>query len=310
VLILNSLVPVFLLIGVGSLLQKTGFVSPTFLREANRLTYWLGLPALLFSQLAQAAHSAGDAKPMLEAMLGATIIGIGVAYVLAALMRVSAGRMGTFVQGAFRGNLAFIGLPLLYSLPDVPLRGGLSFRAAAIVLVAPMMVFYNLSAVVVLLLSRHSFGWSMVLPVLGRILTNPILLATAAGVGFAATGLPLPRPVARTFDALGELAMPLGLLSVGGALVAARLGSTWRVPLASALLKTLASPLLGWAVCRLVGLGPRETQMIMIFMATPTAVVSYAMTAELGGDEAIASGAIVLSTLVSLPILAAILAWF
>jgi predicted permease len=173
-----------------------------------------------------------------------------------------------------------------------------------------MMVFYNLAAVIVLLISRHSLAWSTIRPVMGRILTNPILLATVAGVSFAAAGLTLPRPIARTFEALGELAMPLGLLSVGGALVSAQIGSAWRLPLASALVKTLISPLLGWTFAHAFGLGARETGMIMVFMATPTAVVSYTMATELGGDESLASGSIVLSTFLALPILAAILAWF
>src|SRR6478735_4197785 len=54
--IINTLAPVFLLIAIGSALQFCKFVSPDFLKEANRLTYWLGLPALLFSQLAGSFH--------------------------------------------------------------------------------------------------------------------------------------------------------------------------------------------------------------------------------------------------------------
>ncbi|MEJ1973065.1 MAG: hypothetical protein WDM96_11580 [Lacunisphaera sp.] len=41
--ILNTLAPVFLLIAIGSGLQAWKFVSPNFLKEANRVTYWLGL---------------------------------------------------------------------------------------------------------------------------------------------------------------------------------------------------------------------------------------------------------------------------
>ena len=39
---------------------------------------------------------------------------------------------GTFVQGGFRGNLAFVGLPIIYSMPDAPLAWGVSLRTAAI----------------------------------------------------------------------------------------------------------------------------------------------------------------------------------
>ena len=49
--------------------------------------------------------------------------------------------------------------------------------------------------------------------------------------------------------------------------------------------------------------------MLMIFMATPTAVASYAMALELKGDEKIASGSIVLSVFLSVVTLALVIAY-
>ena len=82
--ILNILAPVFLLIALGAALQKTAFVPPDFLKEANRVTYWLGLPALLFTQLAGSFHQSDGAGLMLGVMLGATgllVLEIGRAHV-------------------------------------------------------------------------------------------------------------------------------------------------------------------------------------------------------------------------------------
>ncbi len=306
--ILNTLAPVFLLIALGAGLQKTAFVPPNFLKEANRVTYWLGLPALLFSQLASSFHQSDGAGHMLGVMLGATALLIGAGYLTAWLLRVPAAAAGTFVQGGFRGNLAFVGLPIIYSLPDAPLAGGISVRTAAIVTVAPMMVFYNVGGVVVLLLSQHTLSWRMLRPFLKQLLTTPPLLATFAGMGFALAGWKLPAAIDQTFTALGEMALPLGLLGVGGSLVTVKLGAQWRRPLASALLKTVVSPALGWAVGRLFGLDGLELKMVVILMACPTAVISYTVALEMKGDEALASGAIVLSVLTSLGSLAAILA--
>jgi predicted permease len=310
VLILNTLAPVFLLIGIGALMQRSAFVSPNFLREANRVTYWLGLPALLFSQLAGSFHDAGGAKLMLGTMLGATLLSIVAGYLVARAMRVPGEATGTFVQGAFRGNLAFVGLPIIYAMPDAPLAGGLTARTAAIITVAPMMVFYNVGGVVVLLLSQHAFGWAMVKPFAKQLLTTPPLLATVAGIGFALTGWPLPVAVDKTFSALGEMALPLGLLGVGGSLMTVQLGARWRAPLAAALVKTAVSPALGWMAGRWLGLAALELKMVMILMATPTAVVSYTMALELKGDEPLASGAIVLSVLTSIVTLAVIVGAF
>lgn len=297
--ILNILAPVFLLIAIGAGLQRSRFVSENFLKEANRVTYWLGLPALLFSQLAGSFRGLGGAHLMLGTALGATGLVILAGYLAARLLRVPAVTTGTFVQGGFRGNLAFVGLPIIYSMPDAPLPGGLTVRTAAILTVAPMMVVYNVAGVIVLLLSQHQLGWRMLGPFLKQLATTPPLLATVAGICFAVAGWPLPPAVDKTFTALGEMALPLGLLGVGGSLMTVKLG-VWRLPLASALVKTVVSPLLGWVVGRALGLGALELKLVMVFLACPTAIVSYTMAVEMKGDEAIASGTIGLSVLTSL----------
>lgn len=309
-LVLNTLAPVFLMIAIGAVMQRSGFVSVNFLKEANRVTYWLGLPALLFSQLAGSFHDAGGAKPMLGAMLVATLLIVGVAYLVAWLLRVPGAALGTFAQGAFRGNLAFVGLPIIYALPDTVIAGGLSARTAAVITVAPMMVAYNVGAVIVLLLSQHPLRLRMAVPFLKQLATTPPLVATLAGIACALLGWALPPAVDKTFSALGEMALPLGLLGVGGSIMTARLGQAWRPALGSALTKTIAAPAVGWAVGRWLGLGAMELKLILILLATPTAVVSYTMAVEMKGDEQLASGTIVLSVFTSLVALAVIVGVF
>jgi len=307
---INTLAPVFLMIAVGAGLQRSRFVSPNFLKEANRVTYWLGLPALLFSQLAGSFHRAEGAGLMLMSMLAATVLAILAGYAVAAALRVPGAVMGTFVQGGFRGNLAFVGLPVIFSLPDSPLAWGVSARTAAVLTVAPMMVVYNIGGVVVLLLSQHRLGWNMVRPFLRQLATTPPLLATLAGIGWALTGWTMPPSIDKTLGSLGEMALPLGLLGVGGSLITVKLGVHWRTPLAAALVKTAFSPVLGWLVGRALGLGTAELKMVLILMACPTAIVSYTMALELKGDEALAAGAIALSVLTSVVTLAVIVGNF
>ena len=309
-LVLNTLAPVFLLIAIGAVMQRARFVSAGFLKEANRVTYWLGLPALLFSQLAGSFHDGSGAKVVLVAMAVATLIVIVIGYLAVWLLRIPGPSAGTLVQGAFRGNLAFIGLPIVFSLPDTPITGGMTLRSAAVVVVGPMMVAYNFGGVIVLLLSQHKLGWAMVRPFVKQLATTPPLLATIAGIVFAVAGWTLPATVDRALTALGEMALPLGLLGVGGALVTADRGMGGKAAWAAALIKTAVSPLIGWAIGRYFKLGALELKMLMIFMATPTAVVSYTMALELKGDEKIASGSIVLSVLTSIAPLAIVLAYF
>lgn len=298
--VFNVLAPVFLLIAFGVVLQHTGFVSAGFLREANKVTYWLGLPALLFSNLATSLHEADGAHAMLNTLLVSTGLVLAAGYLFAWILRVKSGRIGTFVQGAFRGNLAYVGLPIVYSLPDVPGSSGLSIRAAAFVAVAPMLVLYNVLGVTVLVVSQHRMSRAMLVPLLKQLATTPPLIATLAGFAWALSGWPLPTAIAMSFDWLGQMALPLALLGIGGALAQTGAIPDWKIPGAAALIKTGLSPLFGYVVGRQFGLSGIELAVVLVFLATPTAGISYTMVTQLKGDEPLASGTILFSTVLAI----------
>ncbi len=308
--VLNALVPTFLIIALGAWMQRSGFVTASFLREANRITYWLGLPALLFSQLVASLHDAAGAESLLAAMALSTGAMVVLGYVGAAVLRVPGVVMGTFVQGVFRGNLAFVGLPIVFALPDVPVFGSLTLHNAAVIAVAPTMVLYNIGAVIVLTVSQHAFGPRMIWPVVKQLAMTPPLLATLAGIAFVVLGWKLPHAVAQTMNALGEMALPLGLLGVGGSIVTAKLGGALRAPVTAALLKTWAGPLVGFAAARLCGLTGREALLVAILAACPTAIVSYTMAVEMKGDGELAGTTIAVSVLGSLVSLAVAVSFF
>lgn len=46
--IINILIPIFLLTAIGTLLHRSNFTSESFFNDCARLTYWVGLPSLLF----------------------------------------------------------------------------------------------------------------------------------------------------------------------------------------------------------------------------------------------------------------------
>jgi predicted permease len=309
VLILSILAPTFLLIAFGAALLRSGFVSPEFLREGNRVVYWFGLPALLFNELASASFEVGGpAKLMVGAMLAATAALIVLSYAGAWLLRLPASATGTFVQGAFRGNLAFVGLPIIYSLPDSLKIRDVPVRTIAVMVVAPMLVIYNVVGIVVLLASQIDVKQLSGKYLVQQIVTTPPLVATVAGIAYAATGWPWPAVLYATFDALAQLALPLALLGIGGAMVSTPFGGAWRSPLSAALLKTAAAPTLGWLCGRWLGLGALELKLVMVLLATPTAIISYTKVVELEGSPALASGSIVFSTVLSIVALAGILA--
>jgi malate permease and related proteins len=290
--VLNVLAPVFLLIALGAVLVRIRFVSEAFLRETNRVTYWLGLPALLFTSLARAFHDASSSKALLGTLIVSTLSVVVLAYLTCRLLKLPFWRQGTFVQGAFRGNLAYVGLPVIYALPTA----SEALKAAVTVAIAPMLVLYNCVAIIALITSQHRFEFTTLKPLIKQLATTPPLLATLAGIGWAVSGWQMPTALDQGLSWLGQMALPLALLGIGGALTRTGTSRAWKVPGASAALKIVGGPMIGWVVAPQFGLGHVETVAIALLLACPTAGISYTMVTQLQGDEELASATILIST--------------
>ncbi len=305
----NSLAPVFLIIALGWLLRRHQFLSAAALQDMARLTYWVGLPCLLFVNIAAARPLLGEAGSIFAVLAVATVAGILIGYVVARWLAMPRAAVGTFLQAGFRGNLAFVGLPvILYAFADAGQDAAAAAKATALVVLGPMVVLYNIAAVLALLLSRSPIS-KQALGVLYRELqTNPLLLSCCAGVIYAALDWHLPVLAERSFDAVGQMALPLALLCVGGSLVSIRLRGHLGWAATAAAAKLLLLPLLGFALARLLGLSLPAMRIALVLLACPTASVSYILVSQIGGDKPLASGAILLSTVLAAAPLAIILA--
>jgi malate permease and related proteins len=298
--VLTLLAPIFLLIALGAALQKGDMIGPEGFAGINRLLYWVGLPAAVFHSLATAGQVGAAAGGIMAVLALGTLVVVALVLGLGRLLGVVAADLGTFLQAGFRGNLSFVALPLILTVPGIP-------QAAAVLALAPILVVYNAIAVMALLMSRPQPGRRVSWAVVTGISRNPIILASLVGWGWHALGWPLGSAMERTLGALAQMALPLALLTVGAALLSVPLRGRRAWALATALCKTLLSPLVGYLIGRVWGLGPGEMLTVLLCMACPTAAVSYTMVKQLGGDEGLAATGIVFSTVLSLPALVVVL---
>lgn len=299
--ILSTLVPIFLLIALGAVLQRVRFWGEGVVAGINRLTYWVGLPTLVFVSLSTAESGSGRPGWLLAALVLSTLAVMVVAWLLSRWLGVAPEARGTFVQAGFRGNLAFVGLPVVMVLPDVP-------RTAAILVIAPMILLYNVFAVIALSASRHGVGVGAAWTTLREVLKNPIIWASAAGGIWYVQGWTVWAPLMTGLSQLARMAVPLALLCIGATLLSTPLRGSGSRVIAAALVKAVVSPLIAGGVGWLFGLPTDGLRLLMVLAACPTAAVSFTMVRELGGDEALAARSIVASTLASAVTLAVIVA--
>jgi predicted permease len=305
-MVLNLLAPIFLLIALGAGLQRGAFFKAGVVAGLNRLCYWVALPALIVASLARGGPGAGAgwgswAGRELAVMAGVTFVAAALGWLTAGLLKLRWEDRGTFTQAFFRGNLAFVGLPILLKAPGVD-------AAALMLLLAPMMVLYNVLAVAALVASRHGLGWATVKPLVWEWLKNPIIWASASGGLAYAQGWILPGALGETIALLGKMAVPLALVTIGAVLAGLPTGAWRRATWAAVAGKVAVSPLLGWALASSLGIGGTERLVLLVGLACPTAVVSYTMAGEMGGDEPLAAQAVVASTVASAGVLALVLA--
>ena len=307
--VLNTLLPVFAVIGIGLWMARRGFLSQAFMSQLNWLVFWVSLPALIIHSLATAESLPESALPTIGIFFTSTIIVIGLAFLTCRLLKMPKERIGTFVQGAFRGNLAFAGLPIVVFAvsEETPELVG-PVVAQVMFLLAPAMLLYNTAAVLFLVSSSEGFSLSKIVDLSRKVVTNPLIIGSVIGVGIYILPFDLPYFALNTLDLIGGMAAPGALFCVGGAIAFVSMKGRYRSASYAAALKVVILPAVTAGLLFFIEVDPMARLVLLVLSACPTAVASYIMAKALNGDEALAAGAVVISTAACIPVLGLIIA--
>lgn len=288
--IFHDISPVFVVIALGFIARRRGFLPDAFAEAANRLVYNIGIPLLIFGQVAPGDFSRNFRPAQIAALLCAIVVASALGLLLATLLRLPPPAALTFVQDCYHGNTGFIGLAvLLYVLGPAGL-------AAGSVLAGFTMLINNTLSLALFTFSPHHrrrLSWATLRSFLG----NPIILATMLGLVFSALRVPLPSVLQRSIGIVSDMALPVALLLIGGAL-SPQIRS--RLPLAhlASVVKLAVLPALGVTFLSL--LGAREAAVpAVILLGSPAATLSYVMAREMDGDAELAAAAVTVSTVLS-----------
>jgi predicted permease len=298
--LVDTLAPLILLIVLGAALARIRFLGSAFIADLNKLAFWIALPALLFTSASGAAAPDSDTFRLFAVLVVGTAIITLLAFAASFALQMPASTRGTLMQAAFRGNLAYIGIPILaYSFSEGSAEGSNRAMATAVIVMVFTMALYNILAVIVLQSSMHStraIDWRRSLL---SILSNPLLLAGLLGLVVPLLRITLPSFLQRALEALGAAAVPIALMCIGGSLATIRLKGRRSWIVTAALLKVAVLPCLVFFFTRLAGLETADQRTALVLASCPTAAAAFVMARQMGGDEALASGSIALSTLLS-----------
>jgi malate permease and related proteins len=289
-----TIIPIFLLIGLGWYARHKGFIPPEFLAPANRLTYYFAIPALVFRAISKASLVNEFHGGVILATLGAAALAYGVAWLYCLLRKVPNDRAGGVIQSAGHGNLGYIGLPFaFYFLGD-------SGLVKAGIISGFLMILQNILSVSTLqFFSAARQPGSGVGSVLAKLLKNPVILGSLTGIAASGLEITLPQILQRTLDMLGGLAPPMALLLIGASISFEAMRSYLKPVMVSVTIKLLILPTIGLLLYTSFHLPAADYLPGLILLCCPTATIAYIMAREMGGDADFVVAAISTSTLLS-----------
>ncbi|RQP10683.1 MAG: AEC family transporter [Microbacteriaceae bacterium] len=281
----------------GYLIARFGLIGPEAHQVLSRLAFFVLSPALLFTVLAEADLHALFSRQLPVAAVSAVVPMVAFLVVALAVWRrkVTEATIGALSSGYLNANN--IGIPVAaYVVGDA--------AASAPVILLQLVVF---APVALTVLDVTTSGRVSVGRILSQPVRNPLIIGSLLGLVVALADIELPEPVLAPFELVGAAAVPIILINFGMSLHGRRLldapGSRRDVVLAVAL-KLVAMPLLAWAVGRFVfGLDGHALFVAVVLAALPTGqnVFNYAQRYRRG--EVLARDAVLLSTLLSLPVI-------
>jgi predicted permease len=131
-----------------------------------------------------------------------------------------------------------------------------------------------------------------------KALKEPIVAATLLGALFMWMGWQTPKPITNTLELIGQMAIPIMLLTLGVAVARLKPGRMGRAVWLS-LLKVVICIGAAWIVGRWLALPPVAFAVLVMQVSTPVAVTSYMLAEKYGADSDAVAGWVVVSTVLS-----------
>jgi len=282
---LDAVLPIFGLILLGYWAKRLGLINRDDVKKMNKVFFRFFMPVMLFYNIYTSDLSSAVQPGLIAYAMACTLVIFFVGLFLAERLEPERSRRGVIVQGLFRSNLVIIGLPVMISLM------GEGNVGPVVILSATVVPLFNVLAVIVL----EFYGGSHTKPaqLLRDIVKNPLILGSAAGLLALVIGLKLPKPVETLARQMNQAASPVLLFLLGAflqpeglkrdrkAVLWVSFGRLVLVP-AATLLPAVA---LGWRGVELASLIPA--------FASSTAVNSFTMAQQMGGDAELAGNIVV-----------------
>ena len=288
---LNAVLPLFLVMGLGYIARCTGAISRTDVPKINKWAFRFFMPVMLFYNIYTSDLSVAAQPKIIIFAVVCVLVLYGLSFGFVMLAEKNDNMRGVMIQGIYRSNFVIMGIPLAAQLVEGADLG------PVVILVAVVIPIFNVLAVITLEIfngTKPSVG-KMLLDVL----KNPLIIGIAAGIVVQLIGLKLPEAVESAANMIGKAASPLMLFLLGAFFEFKGIG-TYKKQLATVCIgRLIVVPAIFLAVSVLCGIRGVELAAMIAIFGSPTAISSFTMTQQMGGDSALAGDIVVFTSALS-----------
>ena len=284
---LSAIGPIFLSIAAGYAARQFGAVREEDIPRMNAVAFRFFLSCMCFYNVYASDLSSALRPRLIAFTVPGVLIAYGLSLAYGILFVPRPEQRGVMIQGLFRSNYTILGLPLAAGLFG---SGEIGVAAVTSAIVVP--IFNSLSVITLEVCSGKKPGIRRLLLSVAK---NPLILGTAAGLLTLALGIRLPAPVEKAVQMMSQAASPLMLFLLGAFFRFRGLKAHWRQLLAVCFGRLVLIPAIAMSAAAALGFRGIELITLLTVFASSTAVASFPMAQQQGGDAALA-GDIVVAT--------------
>ena len=289
--VFDSLIPIFSLILIGYFFKKISFPSHDFWSQADKLTYYVLMPALLIFELSNAKIDLKDSFGFIASTFLAIVLTIFILIISNRVKTINSSSFTSVVQGGIRFN-TYLFLALTSSIFG---KDGLVLSAILLAFTIPFLNILCISIFAVYMKDEKLNFFYLI----KSIITNPLIIACLIGGSINFFGISLPIALNNTLAILSKGALVLGLLSIGFALILKDINSFKYELFLSSFAKFIILPTFIFIFGNYFELKNEMISILILFAVLPTAPSAFILARQLGGNVSLMSSIITIQTLLS-----------
>lgn len=280
----NNVLPSFIVIGVGYLLERRIKVDK---RTLSRLAIYVLTPCLVFSSIINSEVDPSQFGRMTAYVITFTLIMIALGYLAGRLLGWSPQEIKALMLSIAFTNSGNMGLSIILFT-----FGEDGFALGATYFVATNLTANTLAAFIAAH-GRGSLGHTLL-----QVLKLPGIYAFALALLLRPLG-ELPAIVMRPVSLIAQAQIPVMLMMLGVQLAQTRLGSRLKDVSVGVILRLIGGAAVAFVLAPFMGLTGLARQVAIAQSSTPAAVSSALMAIEFGADADYVASVIFFSTLLS-----------